>query len=127
MLAPIKIAPWCPAIQPPSAVPLSSAAASGNVMTSWHGHARKPVIARTQPVIVRRMSLCSSQPICSPPLTRLAGATAQLAHVFGEGEGDQLERLGHRGIDVHQVDEVVGGGWLDRRAPGGDLYRRQHL
>jgi hypothetical protein len=60
VLAPTTIAPWCPAIQPPSAVPLSRAAASGSVMTRWHGHARKPVTVKNQPPIVRRMRVSSA-------------------------------------------------------------------
>src|SRR5260370_23611205 len=110
MLAPMTIGPWCVVIPPPSAVPLSSAAASGSVMTMWHGHARNPVIPRNQPLIVRRMVRYSSQLICLSLFALLAGAAAQLAHVFGEGEGHELERLGHCGVDVDQINEVVGGG-----------------
>src|SRR5260370_32498507 len=117
MLAPAKIAPWCVVIKPPNAVPLSSAAASGSVMTRWHGQARKPVIPRNQPVSVRGMMLSSSQPICSSPLALLAGAAAQPAHVFGERDSHDLERLGHRGIDMHEIDEVVGGGAKTQRHP----------
>src|SRR5579875_844972 len=40
----------------------------------------------------------------------LAGAKTEVAHIFAKGDGDNLERLGHAGIDVDHVDEIIDGG-----------------
>src|SRR5437762_3688456 len=36
-----------------------------------------------------------------------ARATTESVHIFGEGDGDKLERLGHRRVDMDQIYEVI--------------------
>src|SRR5260221_367029 len=38
------------------------------------------------------------------------GAATEPVDILGEREGDELERLGHRRIDVDHIDEVIRGG-----------------
>ncbi len=40
----------------------------------------------------------------------LARAATKLAHILRERNGNELERLSHRRIDVNQVNEVISGG-----------------
>src|SRR5579859_2823864 len=57
------------------------------------------------------MHLCYTCSASPPDLLRaeLAGAAAQPAHIFGERDRRDLERLRHRRVDVDQINQVVGG------------------